>query len=433
MSNAHAIAAVTQVLVKLLDESLKAAHLADVVGGDVEVTALPPRRVDLSEDSDPDQLNLFLYLVLPNHGVGSHNLPTRDSAGARVANTPLALDLYYLLTAYGSDTGFAEMILGHGMQVFHECSVLPRELVRARLKPSVTPTNAELALAASGLAEQVELIKLSPEKINTEEISRLWSAMGAEYRPTAAYRATVVLIESQASTKSALPALYPGVYVPALAAPRIDRLASRATSADPALTGRPILAGHQLVLSGKRLAAALARIVIDGETVAPPDALFASGSVSFTLPSTLRAGPHVLRIVHELALGDPPVPHRGFESNDVAFLLRPLVKAAPTVSGVQKRITVKVDPAVTPAQKVRLLLNELNPPAGQSPRAFSFPAPADNGIDVGAGETETDTLRFTYADLPAADYLVRVQIDGAESLPETDPSGVFFKPKATAP
>jgi hypothetical protein len=434
MSNAHALAAVTQVLVKLLDESLKAAQLSDLVGGDVLVSALPPPRIELGEESDPNQLNVFLYLVQPNHGAGGHALPTRDSSGRRVANTPLALDLYYLLTAYGSATGFSEMILGHGMQVLHECAVLPRELVRARLQPSANPDNAELALAASGLADQIELIKLSPEKITTEELARLWSALGAEYRPTVAYRVTVVLIESDASTKAPLPALRAGVYNPSLASPRIDRLASRPTAANPARSDQPILAGHQLVLLGKRLQADSPRFVLDGETLDPPDAVYTSASASFTLPATLRAGPHGIRVVHELLLGDPATPHRGFSSNDVSFLLRPRIKSAPTVSAAQKRITIKVEPAVSPAQKVRLFLDELQPAPGQAPRSFSFPAPVNNGVDVENAETETDTLRFTYpADLPAADYLVRVQVDGAESLPESDLNGVFAKPKATVP
>ena len=434
MSNAHAIAAVTQVLVRLLDESLKAAQLADIVGADdIAISALPPRRIDLSGEADPDQLNLFLYLVQPNHGAGGHALPTRDSSGRRVANTPLTLDLFYLLTAYGSSTGYAEMILGHGMQVLHECAVLPRELIRTRLEPSNNPDNAELALASSGLADQVELIKLSPEKITTEEIARLWAAFGAEYRPTVAYRVTVVIIENDASTKAALPATRPGVYTPSLSAPRIDRLASRPTSADPARLDQPILAGHQLVLLGKRLRGDAPSLLLDGETITPTDAAFATGSVSFTLPATLRAGPHGVRVVHDLLLGDPPTPHRGFASNDAAFLLRPRVKAAPTVNAGQKRITVKVEPAVAPAQKVRLFLDELNPPPGQPPRSFSVPAPANNGVDVANGETETDTLRFTYENLPAADYLVRVQIDGAESIPEPDAGGVFIKPKATVP
>ena len=149
---------------------------------------LSPKRVNVSQTQDPNQLNLFLYLALPNHGGSGFDLPTRDSAGNRVRNTPLALDLYYLVTAYGSSNYFAEIILGHAMQALHENPILPRDTIRTKLQPGADPSNADEALATSGIAEQMEQIKVSPEKLSTEELSRLWSAIGAEYRPTAAYR-----------------------------------------------------------------------------------------------------------------------------------------------------------------------------------------------------------------------------------------------------
>ena len=47
-----------------------------------------------------------------------------------------------------------------------------------------------------GLADQLEQIKITPEYLSTEEMSKLWTAVQSHYRPTAAYMATVVLIES---------------------------------------------------------------------------------------------------------------------------------------------------------------------------------------------------------------------------------------------
>ena len=61
--------------------------------------------------------------------------------------------------------------------------------------PALPP--ALRALVDSGLEDQVELIKLTPQYLNTEEMSKLWTAMQSHFRPTAAYTASVVLIQAQ--------------------------------------------------------------------------------------------------------------------------------------------------------------------------------------------------------------------------------------------
>lgn len=431
MSTAHAIGAVTKVLVNIVDEGFKAANLSGIVGGDVTVSAVSPQRIDLSDATDPNQLNIFFYLAVPNSGGSGFDLPTRDSTGVRVRNTPLALDLCYLATAYGSDDYFAEIILGHAMQVLHENPILARDAIRLKLKPGDFPTNAEIALADAGLADQVEQVKVSPEKLTTEEISRLWSAFGAEYRPSAAYRVSVVLIEARASTKTALPVLARGVYVRQLRSPFIERLLSKSAIDEPSLENQPILPGYFLVLVGKRLRGEITRIVLDGEKIDPPDPSIHDEHIEFPLPATLRAGPHGVQIAHDVAMGDPPEPHIGTESNVLAFLLRPVIEPPVTANAAQ--ITVKLSPLVTPTQKLRILLNQLVPP-DQAPLAFSFSAPVNNGIDVENNETETDTVVFDYHDVPAGDFLVRVQVDGAESVLEVDGgTKEFSEPKVSIP
>ena len=47
-----------------------------------------------------------------------------------------------------------------------------------------TLSKAEEALEKSNLADQIELVKLTPQTMNTEEISKLWTAMQASYRPS---------------------------------------------------------------------------------------------------------------------------------------------------------------------------------------------------------------------------------------------------------
>ena len=98
MSNALAIASVTAVLKDLLDNAL-IDHSA-AVDGPVTVDALAPDRIKTGEE-EIAQLNLFLYHLTPNPGWRNVGLPSRDGNGGPLSNPPLALDLHYLLTAYG--------------------------------------------------------------------------------------------------------------------------------------------------------------------------------------------------------------------------------------------------------------------------------------------------------------------------------------------
>jgi len=66
------------------------------------------------------------------------------------------------------------------------------------------------ALADSGLEHQIEQIKITPEYLNTEEMSKLWTATQSHFRPTAAYMASVVLIEATEPVSSPLPVLSRG-------------------------------------------------------------------------------------------------------------------------------------------------------------------------------------------------------------------------------
>ena len=111
-------------------------------------------------------------------------------------------------------------------------------------------------LFTSELAEQVEQIKIVPQSLSTEEVSRMWAAFQAKYRPTAVYQASVVLIESRRSTRSALPVRARNVYVVPFSQPVIERVLSQRQAGDPIVPeDQPILAGHNLVIAAWNCAA----------------------------------------------------------------------------------------------------------------------------------------------------------------------------------
>ena len=124
MSSPLAIAAVTAVLKDLLNEGLINNDLAQV--GSFSVSATPPDRITTG-DTEPNRLNWFLYQVTPNPGWRNEGLPSFASQGGRLTNPPLALDLHYLLTAYGHVDLNAEILLGYAMELLHDTPVLTRE------------------------------------------------------------------------------------------------------------------------------------------------------------------------------------------------------------------------------------------------------------------------------------------------------------------
>ena len=215
MSTALAIAGVTAVLRDLLNDGLVNHNVSGVLGSSVTVSTLAPDRVVPANGTEASQINLFMYLVTPNPGWRNDRLPSRDSTGRlRLANAPLALDLHYLLSVYSGGDLHAEILLGYAMQLLHEAPVLTRDAIRTALNPSPNVGTALppalRALVDAGLEDQVELVKLTPQYLNTEEMSKLWTAMQSHFRPTAAYTASVVLIEAGQPARSPLPVLSRG-------------------------------------------------------------------------------------------------------------------------------------------------------------------------------------------------------------------------------
>jgi Pvc16 N-terminal domain len=414
MSSALAIAAVTAVLKNTLEHAMIDHAVGDSVAGDVAVTTLAPDRIETGE-KEKAQLNVFLYHITPNSGWRNVGLPSHDDRGRRLSNAPLAVDLHYLLTAYGQDNLEAEIVLGHAVQALHEIPVLTREAIRKALAPPGpgSPVTTPTALAGSGLAEQVEQIKLTPMPMSTEEMYRVWSALQAHYRPTAAYQASVVLIEERRATRPALPVRERRVHVLPFRPPAIESVFPQ--SATP---------GARLAILGQNLKADRVRVRF-GAASSDPETV-SDRRIEVVLPVSLRAGINTVQVVHPLDLGTPVEPHEGFESNVAVFVLRPTIVASvsnvsvSTINGVtvaSADVQVNVTPPVGKAQRVALLLNEFDPPADRAPRAYRFEAPPRDL--PGAPET-TAVFSFAVEGVAPATYLVRVRVDAAESALETD-------------
>ena len=149
MSTALAIAGVTQVLRDLLNDRFVNQNVAGQIGQSVTVSTMPPDKVVQQNGIEVTQLNLFMRQVTPNLGWRNEGLPSRDASGrTRLSNPPLAINLHYLISAYGAADLHAEILLGHAMQLLHENPVIPREAIRSRAAAAARPGGHAAALAA---------------------------------------------------------------------------------------------------------------------------------------------------------------------------------------------------------------------------------------------------------------------------------------------
>jgi hypothetical protein len=449
MSNALAIASVSFVIVDLLNNGLIDRDISSSIG-DVLVSALPPDKVDAMQQHGKSQLNLFLYNITQNSAWRNIDYPSFDSNGDRIKNPPLALDLHYLLTAYGAEQYHSEILLGYGMQLLHETPVLPRSAIQQSLSgPTQVQEGASglpvalLNLFTSGLATQVEQIKIWPQTLTTEEISRLWTAFQAKYRSTAAYQASVVLIQGENTTKSALPVKRRTVTVVPYNKPVISQVLSISNTNPPIQGDQPILPGYSLVLQGSELMGIDGTIVqIGDDQVAPNAANATPSSLVAPIPSDLLAGTQTVQVIQPLAFGAPPTDHDGFSSDPVTFVLRPVIQqitlgtGTSTIDGTPvSLINLTLDPPVGATQTVVLLLNQLVPPLSPPPVPLSYTFQAEPPYALASPPAieppPSANVSIPYSGVAPGNYLVRVQVDGAESVLTQDASGNYTDPQVT--
>ncbi|MEH2038607.1 DUF4255 domain-containing protein [Nostoc sp.] len=421
MSNVLSIAAVTAVLKVLLENGLVSDPIAASVG-DVIVTALPPDRISVEAD-ERAQINLFLYQVTQNRNVDwvSQEFRSRHSrinGNPRSPIPPLALDLHYLLTAYGAKDFQAELLLGYAMHLLHKTPTIASDIIENTLiNASTTNTSsafsqAVASVSVSALAEQIGQIKLTPEFFNMEETSKLWSALQTHYRPSATYLASMVLIESSNDKSESF-------YMMPLSQPNIEQVIA------PAKTEQMIVAGTTLVIRGKRLRGEITRVRFGNtETLLVPQEVKET-QISLLVPPDLYASIQGVQVVH-LTMGNVGQTNHLVESNVAAFVLHPTITAFVTQvenSGENLRaaeITVKFQPKVGKAQRVVLLLNEVS---GDNPVAYSFLAAPPT--------QDTDAITIPVKNVKPGTYIVRVRVDGAESLLQKNQFGEYDSPQVT--
>jgi Pvc16 N-terminal domain len=201
VSTVFALAGVSALLKQLLEDGLERHGVADALRSPVSVTVLPP---DIAEATGAGaRLNLFLYHAVPNMRLRNAAIPEQRGADTPRHFPPLALDLHYLITAYGSEELQAEAVLGSALLQLHEHPVLSTDAIR--LAASAQSANAAAsasefdALRAAELAGQRALLSITPTALSITEFSALWMAVHAPCRPGITVDVSTVRIESGAA------------------------------------------------------------------------------------------------------------------------------------------------------------------------------------------------------------------------------------------
>jgi hypothetical protein len=387
MSNSFAIAAVTEAIGYLLDYN------------GVAVSARPPD----AQNSTDSRVNIFLYQVTPNPGYRELDAPARASGGELVRKQRVALDLHYLLTAYGSgdDELAAQRTLAEAVRVLHENPVLARDLVEDAIN---NPVFVLADIESADLAEQVELVKVTMQNLSLEDLTKIWSSFfkTGSYRISVAYKATVVLLDGKSEPRPTMPVRKLGSYVYASCSPQI-------TYVDPQMVPWT-QGGATLKIVGRSLKADQIRIDFgtgaDLAAMPEPDSA-RPGELQVTVPDDMAPGIKQVRVLHPLMLGEPEEPHRGLESNTALFAVVPVItEVGPSPVARGDKLTVKFRPAVARGQDIKVILSTYMPLEPEWPS--------------GDPDTADELQVIIPPDYEAKELPVRIRVDGVESQPDAE-------------
>lgn len=400
MSNFLAIAAVTAALRRTLHSAVSADN------ADMEFNISTVRPDGPESGITSTGINIYLYQVTPNPALRNSDLPMRGSDGTLVKRPRIALDLHYLLSFYGNESTLEpQRIMGSALKALHASPVLSREAIR-----DVIRDEQFSYVAGSDLAEQTELVKMIPQVLSLDELSKLWNVFfQTKYALSIAYLCTVILIDSDLPARVPLPVIERRLSVLSFVQPTI-------TSVEPQIA--EFSPGASIVLNGRGLLSESTTGIIGGIESLPAENSTGSRLV-LPIPEGIRAGVKTIQVVHRLSStnADPRnVAESVIESNLLAFVLRPRIDP-PVFSRIENPpdalITVQSIPPVGLGQRAVLILSGVSPDTG-----------GGYLLDPRPRTVESDPLVFSAIHVLPGSYIARLRVDGAESALTFRPDGI---------
>ncbi len=393
MSNASVVAAVTGALVNILTNRFS----SDPSLSGVNVTSLPIDKARSGTNTNSNQLNLYLYQTLPNANWRNLNPPGVSRPGEN-GTPPLALNLYYVFTAFGVDNSeiLSQRILATAMSVLHDRPLLDTSDLKSGL-PGIDP------------GDQIERIRFTPQPLSLEEISKLWTALQTQYRLSTTYLATVALIDSQQPAKSPLPVLARGkgdlgVYSVPSPSPELFDIVPAGSLPSVQLGTSVMLEGENL--TGGGIMARFSNSLLAGPIEIAPSPGSSDSALSVPFPNVAAAMAAWVAGIYTVSLvvRRPPLPT--WITNEIAFGLAPAITLkTTTASPGTVNLTVTCAPRIDSRQRVLLLFGE------QQIAPQTMTNPADT--------SKPTSLTFQVPGVIAATtpYPVRLRVDGVDSMP----------------
>ncbi|MDX2241490.1 MAG: DUF4255 domain-containing protein [Leptolyngbyaceae cyanobacterium bins.302] len=438
MSNYLAIATVTAALRQILQEGIQ---------NDIQEAVVTTVRPDsLGAVNQTAGINIYLYHATPNPAWRNADLRTNRPKGSLTKHGQAALDLHYLLTFYGNEQELIpQRLMGSTIKILVDKPILTQDIIQKTLDSNTS--NALSFLANSTLGDQVDLVKFIPTSITTDELSRIWSIFfQVPYSLSFAYQGTAVLIEGDKPGKVTFPVRRPQFNISS-ARPIIDKVEqindADFNKSEPRIqAGEPITCCSSLIIRGRQLKARgqqslghhqqsneitqvhIGKAKLTPQVIADNQVKIQLASLALEERSGLRAGVQGIQIVRvtteQIFLeGKPPyqTTYR-VESNAIPLVLCPRIlgdsagislQTVENEGAIQTNALVQVDVRIAPEQRVFLLLNRLSGEHDPEEDEKTY-------IIAALPRSETaDTIAFPVDDVVAGTYLVRIQVDGAES------------------
>ena len=388
MSSSDALATVTETL----------RHLLSTVKDGVTVTTKPPSTARGSGNSE--QINIFLYSTYYNPAFRNEPMPGSPSGSDF---PPMPLILKYLITAYGAndDDISGQVLMGRAMRLLHDHPLLGRADIEG-----INPD--------SGLQQQAERIRITPDTLTLDDMSKLWTTFqSAEYRLSVGYEVSVILIESSRTGTAALPVLRRGeedrgAHVLPVPAARLFGLRFPFQKPAAELENTITLLGEHL--SRENTIVQFRHPLLKDSIDLLPQAVREQNEMLVQLPqleddpeagSRWPAGFYTLSLLIQKS-GLPE-----YASNQLSMPLAPTIRSVTPVTAspdVDFTLTVACIPQIRAEQEVLLL--------------FGDHIIAPDAVDTPSDATAPSRVRFTVnAAAKAEPYVVRLRVDGVDSIP----------------
>lgn len=243
------------------------------LGSTVEVTVDSPHRGKQEEF----RVNLFLYNLVQDEGrrnAGGWIGFERGAQFQKFAREPLALRLFYLVTALAGDGLTEHHLLGEAMQALYINRRIPTEKLQGSLKTGRVR------------AEHVEVNLLN---LDIDTLQKIWGSQHEPPRTSVAYQVDTVFLDS--SEADAEVQLVQERIVEVLAFPSPTAVAPEAAPVGAVVR----LYGAGLMVPQPRTGRNLVRAWFgDAEAELLPGG--SAGAVSLRVPATLKPGPAAIKL-----------------------------------------------------------------------------------------------------------------------------------------